>query len=155
MTVNVEALIRSLGKSYHEIMEARLIPYQTEPKGFSGSPNLSIDMKKEGVFLSFKREGRVLQGIELIIIYEKVKNWVFPNELPSPLKTNMSRSWVHDTFGPPDGNVPPKTILKKQYGWTDKFTVEGFHIPITMQMHYDLNDQVERIYFLPTSELRW
>ncbi len=61
MTVNVDALINSLGKSYKDLLEAELIPYKTPPTGFSGDPDLSLDMAKEGVYLSFRRAGRVLQ----------------------------------------------------------------------------------------------
>ncbi|PLR41942.1 DUF6392 family protein, partial [Chimaeribacter arupi] len=51
MTVNVDALINSLGKSYKDLLEAELIPYKTPPTGFSGDPDLSLDMAKEGVYL--------------------------------------------------------------------------------------------------------
>lgn len=62
MTVNIEALINSLGKSYKEIFDAGFIPYKTKPTGFSGDPELTLEMVREGVFLSFKRNGRFLQG---------------------------------------------------------------------------------------------
>ncbi|MCE9903425.1 hypothetical protein M988_1759 [Hafnia paralvei ATCC 29927] len=155
MTVNVEALIRSIGKGYQEIFYSGLIPYKTKPKGASGSPNLSLEMAKEGIFLSFKREGQILKGITLKIQHEPVKNWIFPNELPSPLQKNMSRRWVHDTFGAPDKSVPPKVVMKTVFGWVDRFTVEDFDIPITMQIRYDMDDMVEAVTFIPTSELRW
>lgn len=50
MTVNVEALIRSLGKNYKELVDSNLIAYKSDPKGASGSPTISLDMAKEGVF---------------------------------------------------------------------------------------------------------
>lgn len=52
MTVNVEALIHSLGKSYQDMLENELIPYKSTPKGSSGTPTISLDMAQEGVFLS-------------------------------------------------------------------------------------------------------
>jgi hypothetical protein len=155
MTINIEALIYCLGKSYKDITEAGIISYKAEPKGSSGSPALSLDMVKEGVFLSFKREGRRLKEIALIIQRDDVKDWSFPNELPTPLQQKMSREWIHKTFGEPEGSIVPKVIMKQSFGWVEKFTVEDFHIPITMQIRYDLQEIVKKITFLPTSELRW
>ncbi|CNL02133.1 DUF6392 family protein [Yersinia aleksiciae] len=155
MTVNVEALIRSLGKSYQEIVDAGLIPYKTKPTASSGDPDMSLDMAKEGVFLSFKRDGKILQAVELSIQNDKVKNWEFPNELPSPLQKSMSRQWMHEQLGKPDKCSPPEVIMRRALGWTDLFTIEGFHIPISMQILYDLQGMVKSVAFLPTSELRW
>ncbi|MCU6389994.1 pyocin immunity protein [Enterobacter quasiroggenkampii] len=157
MSVNVEALIRCLGKSYQELVERGLVTYKSDPKGASGSPTISLDMAKEGVFLSFKREGRVLKEITLSIQHDtmKAKDWVFPNELPTPLQKSMSRQWVHENFGEPENSIPPRVIMKQEIGRIERFTVEDFHIPITMQIRYDMADMVVAVTFLPTSELRW
>lgn len=155
MTVNVEALIRNLGNKYQDIFDNGLIPYKTEPRGAQGSPKLSLDMAKEGVFLSFKRDGRILKEITLSIQNDQVKNWEFPNELPSPLQKKMSRQWMHETFGEPDNAVPPKVIATLTFGWVERFTVDGFHLPLTMRIGYDLMEMVKDVTFLPTSELRW
>ena len=155
MTVNVENLIRCLGGTYENILEKGGFLYRTKPTGAPGSPNLDLEMAREGIFLSFRRTGKVLKSITLRLQNKKIKNWVFPNELPSPLQKNMTRQWVHDTFGEPDKSVPPKTVMKIAMGWVDRFTVEDFHIPITMQIRYDMQDKVEAVTFLPTSDLRW
>lgn len=86
MTVNVETLIHNLGKSYNDLLDAELVPYKTPPTGFSGDPDLSLDMAKEGIYLSFIRDGRILQEITLHILRPEIKNWCFPNELPFGLK---------------------------------------------------------------------
>jgi len=91
MTVDVNKLINGLGKSYQELTNDGLITYKSPPTASSGDPDLSLDMAKEGLFLSFKREGRILQAIVIKIQNDKVRNWVFPNELPSPLQKEMSR----------------------------------------------------------------
>jgi len=62
-----------------------LITYKSPPTGSSGEPDLSLDMAKEGLFLSFKRVGRILQDIFVKIQNNKAKNWMFSNELPEPL----------------------------------------------------------------------
>ncbi|CAE14181.1 MULTISPECIES: DUF6392 family protein, partial [Photorhabdus] len=60
MTVNVEALINSLGKSYQEIFNEELIPYKTKPTGNFGTEYISLDMVKEGVYLAFKRKDKIV-----------------------------------------------------------------------------------------------
>ncbi len=71
MTVNVEALINSLGRSYQEIFDEGLIPYKTKPTGYPGDPDITLDMIKEGMYLAFKREGKILFAIELIFLDQK------------------------------------------------------------------------------------
>lgn len=155
MTVNVEALIHSLGKSYNELLNAELIPYKTPPTGFSGDPDLSLDMAKEGVYLSFQRDGRILKGIILRIQHDKVKDWVFPNELPLGLQKEMSRDWVHTTYGPPLRSVEPKVIMRRAVGRADLYSVAGFAPQLYMQIRYDLTNNVQKVALIPQSELRW
>ncbi|WP_420877701.1 DUF6392 family protein, partial [Rosenbergiella nectarea] len=40
MTVNVETLIRKVGQTYENILEAGILPYRKKPTGAPGSPNL-------------------------------------------------------------------------------------------------------------------
>lgn len=155
MTINVEALIYSLGKTYNELVDSGLITYKSALKGASGSPTISVDMAKEGVFLAFKRGGRILKEITLSIQHDTLSNWKFPNELPTPLQKSMSRQWVHENFGEPENSIPPRVILKQEIGRIERFTVEDFHISITMQIRYDMADMVVAVTFLPTSKLRW
>ena len=155
MTVNVNELIDSLGCSYSEIIDRGLIAYKSPPTASSGDPDLSLDMAKEGLFLSFKREGRVLQAIVLSIQNDKVKGWAFPNELPLPLRKHMSREWVHENIGAPLRSSPPKVIMRRSFGWTDLYEAPGRTNPTSMQISYDVEDNVRAITFMPTSELRW
>ncbi|WP_387462733.1 DUF6392 family protein [Photorhabdus sp. RM323S] len=155
MTVNVEALINSLGKSYQEIFDEGLIPYKSKPSGFSGDMVICLDMAKEGVFLSFYREEKHLKEITLILLDEKKGLYKFPNELPSPLIPLMFRQWVHEQFAKPKKALPPRKFLKKDVGWTELYTLLDFRIPVSMKFDYDLLEHVKSIAFLPTSEVRW
>jgi len=65
MTVNVETLIRKVGQTYENILEAGILPYRKKPTGAPGSPNLNLEMAREGIFLSFKRTGKILKSITL------------------------------------------------------------------------------------------
>ncbi|NHB90997.1 DUF6392 family protein [Photorhabdus cinerea] len=155
MTINVEALINSLGKSYQEIFDEGLIPYKTKPTGFPGDSDISLDMVKEGVFLSFLRENKILTEITLTLIDHKRPNFIFPNKLPSPLIPLMFRQWIHEHFGDPEKSLPPRKRLTKEIGWTELYTLLDFRLPTSMQVDYDLLEQVRLVTFLPTSAVRW
>ncbi|MEG4666753.1 DUF6392 family protein [Enterobacter cloacae] len=155
MTVNVEALIHSFGKSYQNLVDAEQIPYKTPPTGFSGDPDLSLNMALEGIYLSFRREGRILQEITAILLRPEIKGWHFPNKLPFGLKSEMSRQWIHEHFGEPLRSSPPKTIMRRALGWVDLFDAATGDIPVSMQIDYDVMDNALSVTFMPTSELRW
>ncbi|TDB47701.1 DUF6392 family protein [Photorhabdus luminescens] len=155
MTINIEALINSLGKSYQEIFDEGLIPYKTKPTGYPGASFIALNMAKEGMHLAFKRDGKILFAVELFLLDQKRPLYQFPNELPSPLKPLMSREWVHGQFGSPEKALPPRKFLKKDVGWTELYTLLDFRIPTSMQVDYDLLEQVKSIAFLSTSEVRW
>lgn len=155
MTVNVNELISSLGKSYLELTNSGLITYKSPPTASSGDPDLSLDMAKEGLFLSFKRDGRLLQAIVLKIQNDKIKDWMFPNALPAPLQQQMSRHWVHEHVGEPLRSIPPQVIMRRAFGWTDLYEAKNRPIPTSMQISYDVMDNVRAVTFMPTTELRW
>lgn len=155
MTANIKKLINGLGKSYQELTDDGLITYKSPPTASSGDPDLSLDMAKEGLFLSFKRDGRILQSVVLKIQNDRVKNWVFPNELPSPLQKEMSRQWVHEHLGEPLRSLPPQVIMRRAFGWTDLYEAKSPSIPTSMQINYDVMDRVRSVTFMPTAELRW
>jgi len=155
MTVNVEKLINNLGNTYQEIFDAGLIPYKTKPTGYPGDPDLTLSMMNEGIYLAFKREGLTFYSIELFLQNSKKANYRFPNELPSPLEAEMVRPWVHAQFGAPDKFLPPRKRLRKDIGYTDLFTLMDFHIPISMQVDYDLQERVKEVAFIITSIVRW
>ncbi|VEJ53572.1 DUF6392 family protein [Pragia fontium] len=155
MTVNVAALIQSLGKTYQEIIDAGLIPYITKPTGDYGDPDLCLDMVKEGMHLAFKRDNNILYAIGIKIINEKNERYRFPNELPSPLVPKMNRTWIHSQFGEPEKALPPRPRLNKYVGWTELYTIMDASPPTSMQISYDLSERVKSISFLSTSEVRW
>ncbi|PLR43209.1 MULTISPECIES: DUF6392 family protein [Yersiniaceae] len=155
MTVNVDAMVNSLGKSYIELVDSGLVVYKSPPKGASGSPVLSLDMAREGIFLSFWRNGRILKAVTLTIQDDETTDWVFPNELPAPLKKKMTRSWVHENIGSPLRSTPPKVIMRRAFGWTDLYEAKGRPVPTSMQISYDVMDNVRSVTFMLTAELRW
>ncbi len=85
MTINIEKLVNCFGKSYQELVDEGVILYKTKPSSSSGEPDVFLKMENEGIFISFRREGRILNEISLSIQKDK-KEWVFPNDLPFGLK---------------------------------------------------------------------
>ncbi|TDB54226.1 DUF6392 family protein [Photorhabdus khanii] len=152
MTVDTEALISNLGKTYQQIFDEGLIPYKNKPSSFSGDPNVHIDMVKEGIFLSFERGDKILNEVTLRLLRDDKNSFIFPNKLPSPLKHSMHREWVKENLGAPIKSIPPRQILKRQFGWKDLYC---FTDEISMQISYNLREQVSSVTFLPTSEVRW
>lgn len=53
MKIDVETLIKHLGKPYQEIFEKGLIPYKTKPYGSVSDNTARLDMKHEGIYLAF------------------------------------------------------------------------------------------------------
>lgn len=155
MTIDVDALIRYLGKSYDDLIDSRLISYKSKPSASSGDEIMNLSMAREGINLYFYREGRILKEISLLIQNDNVSNWVFPNELPPPLLVSMSREWVHATLGQPVKTAPPKVVGRISLGWTERFSLSGYHVPIAMQIRYDFEGMVKKVTFLPVTELRW
>ncbi|MCE1685670.1 DUF6392 family protein, partial [Enterobacter hormaechei] len=93
-----------------------------------------------------------LHEITLRLLMDVKASFIFPNELPSPLKHSMDRVWVKENLGDPIKSIPPRQILRNQFGWKDlyRFTDE-----ISMQISYDMMERVKSVTFLPTSEVRW
>ncbi|MFW8341598.1 DUF6392 family protein, partial [Klebsiella pneumoniae] len=53
MKIDVETLIKHLGKPYQEIFEKGLIPYKTKPHGPIDEDEADLDMRREGMLLVF------------------------------------------------------------------------------------------------------
>ncbi len=53
MNIDVETLVKQLGKPYQEIFEKGLIPYKTKGYGAIDDDTARLDMKREGIYLAF------------------------------------------------------------------------------------------------------
>lgn len=155
MTVKIEALIQSLGKPWQTIYNAGIITYKSPPKGTKTDPVLTLDMKKEGIFLSFDNNEEKSLGEISLELTAANQGDIFPNELPNPLKPSMSREWVHDTFGEPEKSNPPKVVMTMKVGWIERYSLKGGSVPTTITFYYDMDEIVEAVTFQPTSRLRW
>ncbi|MES0268371.1 hypothetical protein KDV50_24705 [Citrobacter sedlakii] len=55
MSIDVEKLVKQLGKPCHEIYSYGG-PYKTKPTAIAGYDTATLDMKREGLFLSFDND---------------------------------------------------------------------------------------------------
>jgi hypothetical protein len=155
MTVNVVELIKKIGKNHQQLVDGNVIAYKTPPKAPSGSPVMSLDMAKEGIFLAFKRDGKILNEVTLYLQKDGDACWDFPNELPKPFEKKMTRSWVHEHIGEPSRSSAPKVVMKREFGWFDLYENKSGPLAVSYQIDYDVMDNAKQITFMPTSELRW
>lgn len=123
MTANIEVLMRSPGKPYQAIRDARIIMYKTPPKGTQCDPSLTLDMKKESIFLSFDNDSlRALSEISLELKSGR-KDGAYPDELPIPLKPERFTETT-------SGRLPEKfTLIKKFIQPTISASGRQGHLP--------------------------
>ncbi|MBN3051404.1 pyocin immunity protein, partial [Pectobacterium brasiliense] len=120
-----------------------------------GDPVLDLDMVKESVYLAFHRSSRKLFCVTLTLFDEDRPTQQFPNALPLPFKKEMSIDWMHEKFGIPEKTIPSKVIGGLQFGMKEKYKLDGFHIPLAMQIAYTEKNTVESITVMPTEEMKW
>lgn len=111
MKIDVETLVKQIGKDYQEIYDCGLIKYKTKPIATSGYDTAILDMKREGLFLSFSNDkNKIFDEITLTLKDDDKTNWVFPNSMPFNLEPVMTQNWVRERFGLPMIYGEPKTM---------------------------------------------
>lgn len=102
MIIDVEKLVKQLGKPYHEIYSYGLIPYKTKPYGPIDEDEAELDMKREGILLVFTNNSeKNLTEITLRLEDKGKTDWVFPNPMPFGMEPVMTQLWVRERFGLP------------------------------------------------------
>jgi hypothetical protein len=155
MTVNVKALINSLGETYPHIYSNGLIPYKTKPKGDSGSQVVNLDMAREGLLLTFDRDSHKLVEITIRLIDEKNEKYVFPNEIPFPLWEGMNQSGIREKFGEPMHFHPPHKIVNRFFGGVDYYELSKGSRSIVMIVRYNTDLKAISVTFKPASLVSW
>ncbi|EMF1998880.1 TPA: hypothetical protein L9204_000839 [Klebsiella pneumoniae] len=92
MIIDVEKLVKQLGKPYHEIYSHGLIPYKTKPYGPIDEDEAELDMKREGILLVFTNNSeKNLTEITLRLEDKGKTDWVFPNPMPFGMEPVMTQ----------------------------------------------------------------
>ena len=102
MNIDIETLVKQLGKDYQEIYDSGLIKYKTKPTATVGYDTATLDTKREGLFLSFENDkNKTFKGITLTLEDDDITDWVFPNSMPFNLEPVMTQNWMRERFGFP------------------------------------------------------
>ena len=87
MNIDVETLVKQLGKDHQEIYDSGLIKYKTKPTATAGYDTATLDMKREGLFFSFENDkNKTFKEITLTLEDDDITDWVFPNSMPFNLE---------------------------------------------------------------------
>ncbi|UNA34147.1 DUF6392 family protein [Klebsiella pneumoniae subsp. pneumoniae] len=123
MKIDVETLIKHLGKPYQEIFEKGLIPYKTKPHGPIDEDEADLDMRREGMLLVFVNDSeKKLKEVTLRLEDEGKTDWLFPKPMPFGLKPVMTQQWARENLGLPMVHVEAKIVMTIYMG-LKKFTL--------------------------------
>ncbi|WP_413496092.1 DUF6392 family protein [Morganella psychrotolerans] len=122
MSVNIQALVQRLGDTYDELYNDGLIPYKTKPQGNSGNDVVTLDMKKEYVFLAFDNPSKKLREITITVIPDDMRNgWRFPNDIPFGLEQVMTKWSLREHLGSPIRTANEKIVMGIPLGKMEVF----------------------------------
>jgi hypothetical protein len=161
MSVDIGALVNRLGDTYDDIYDDGLIPYKSVPDGDFDDDVVTLDMKKEYVFLAFEHPSKILKSITITVIPSNMRNgWKFPNEIPFGLEQVMTDQWLYSHLGMPIRTAKEKIVAGRSFGKMEVFILPDNFMEkkIAMSMRYGYKRvNVEKITFelLNTVEERW
>lgn len=148
MKIDVETLIKHLGKPYQEIFEKGLIPYKTKPHGPIDEDEVDLDMRREGMLLVFVNDSeKKLKEVTLRLEDEGKTDWLFPNPMPFGLKPVMTQQWVRENLGLPMVHVEAKIVMTIYMGVKEIYALPMPNQHIAAALTYDKDFFVKKITF--------
>lgn len=150
MTIDVETLVKQLGKPYQEIFEKGLIPYKTKPYGAIDDDTARLDMKREGIYLAFiNNSEKKLKEVTLTLEDEGKTDWVFSNPMPFGMEPVMTQLWVRERFGLPMIYADAEIIMTIYMGVKEVYALPAPHQNIAAAFTYNKDFFVESVTFYP------
>ncbi|WP_234498039.1 DUF6392 family protein [Vibrio maritimus] len=156
--IEVGRMISMMGCTLEEIIDAGLLKPNQKPKPrHSGDDELILDMIREGVLLSFDRQSKALQRISLTLLDEDKPNYRFPNDLPSPLKPEMTKDYVHESMGEPFESKPSIEFMGKVWGEVEHYFMRrNVFGDLSQLVSYVQGQQmVKSLTYLYTKDVSW
>lgn len=148
MKIDVETLIKHLGKPYQEIFEKGLIPYKTKPHGPIDEDEADLDMRREGMLLVFVNDSeKKLKEVTLRLEDEGKTDWLFPNPMPFGLKPVMPQQWARENLGLPMVHVEAKIVMTIYMGVKEIYALPMPNQHIAAALTYDKDFFVKKITF--------
>ncbi|MEA4541073.1 DUF6392 family protein [Klebsiella pneumoniae] len=150
MNIDVEKLVKQLGKPYHEILEKGLIPYKTKHYGPIDEDEAEFDMKREGILLVFTNNSeKNLTEITLRLEDKGKTDWVFPNPMPFGMEPVMTQLWVRERFELPMIYADAEIIMTIYIGVKEVYALPAPHQYIAAVFSYNKDLFVETVTFYP------
>ena len=148
MSIDVETLVKQLGKPYQDIYDQGLIPYKTKPTGTVSDDIARLTMRREGIFLSFiNNRGKNLEEVTLRLEDENKTDWLFPNPLPFGLEPVMTQKWVRAKLGHPMIYTDAQIIMTIYVGVKEFYTLPAPHQYIAAAFTYNKDSFVQKVTF--------
>ncbi|EIX9305900.1 hypothetical protein MLP26_001472 [Klebsiella pneumoniae] len=148
MKIDVETLIKHLGKPYQEIFEKGLIPYKTKPHGPIDEDEVDLDMRREGMLLVFVNDSeKKLKEVTLRLEDEGKTDWLFPNPMPFGLKPVMTQQWARENLGLSMVHVEAKIVMTIYMGVKEIYALPMPNQHIAAALTYDKDFFVKKITF--------
>lgn len=149
MKIDVETLIKHLGKPYQEIFEKGLIPYKTKPHGPIDEDEVDLDMRREGMLLVFVNDSeKKLKEVTLRLEDEGKTDWLFPNPMPFGLKPVMTQQWARENLSLPMVHVEAKIVMTIYMGVKEIYALPMPNQHIAAALTYDKDFFVKKNHFL-------
>lgn len=150
MIIDVEKLVKQLGKPYHEIYSHGLIPYKTKPYGPIDEDEAELDMKREGILLVFTNNSeKNLTEITLRLEDKGKTDWVFPNPMPFGMEPVMTQLWVRERFGLPMIYADAEIIMTIYMRVKEVYALPTPHQYIAAAFTYNKDLFAETVTFYP------
>lgn len=150
MSIDVEKLVKQLGKPYHEIYSYGLIPYKTKPYGPVDEDEAELDMKREGILLVFiNNSEKNLTEITLRLEDKGKTDWIFPHPMPFNLEPVMTQQWVRENLGLPMIYADAEIIMTISMGVKEVYALPAPNQYIAAMFTYNKDLFVETVTFYP------
>ncbi|HIF9371236.1 TPA: DUF6392 family protein [Photobacterium damselae] len=156
--IDISQIIRMIGKTPSEIIAASLLAENKKPKPrFSGDDELVLDMIREGVFLAFDRATKQLIRINLTLLDIDKPKYKFPNELPKPLLSIMTKEYIYQELGSPYETKKPVEFMGKIWGGVEHYRLDRNTFGELSLLLYYAEDQnhIRSITILKTHDVSW
>ena len=146
--VMIEGLVKSLGRTYPEMVASGLYLPGGPPKGmFDDSDTLSM-MTAPGVELGFWASNKRFEKTFISLLESFEGESLYKGMLPYELKGYMSQGWVISRFGTPlESRAPLKVPVLGMTGGHDIYRLPGRLKNTKVVFKYNLEMEVDMVVF--------
>jgi hypothetical protein len=156
--IDVKRMISMIGKTAEDIISVGLLAVNKKPKPrYSGDDELVLDMVREGVFLVFDRKTKKLIRINITLLDADKPKYHFPNELPRPLMSIMTKEYVYQAMGKPYESKLPVEFMGKILGGVEHYRLDRNIFGELSLLLYYATDQthIRSLTFIYSDEVSW